>query len=102
LRWSLRTLKHRPPGWIVAIRLGKNNETVLDHILLPSTSLGKDWLWISEEGRAARKIERFETFEELAQSLVRRVNKATRSISAQLQRSKATRLGLKKRTTVAS
>jgi DNA invertase Pin-like site-specific DNA recombinase len=102
LRWSLRTLKHRPPGWVVAIRLGKNNETVLDHILLPSTSLGKDWLWISEEGRAARKIERFETFEELAQSLVRRVNKATRSISAQLQRSKATRLGLKKRTTVAS
>ena len=88
LRWSLRTLRHRPPGWIVAIRLGKNNETVLDYILLPSTSLGKDWLWISEEGRAAHKIERFETFDELARSLVRRVNNA-RSISTKLQRSKA-------------
>jgi DNA invertase Pin-like site-specific DNA recombinase len=101
-RWALRTLKHRPPGWIVAIRLGKNNETVLDYILLPSTSLGKDWLWISEEGRAARKIERFETFEELARSLVRRVNKATRSHFNQATTVESDRLGLKKRTTVAS
>jgi hypothetical protein len=90
LRWSLRTLKHRPPGWIVAIRLGKNNETVLDYILLPSTSLGKDWLWISEEGRAARKIERFETFEELARSLVRRVNTATRGALTKQGKSKVT------------
>jgi DNA invertase Pin-like site-specific DNA recombinase len=81
LRWSLRTLRHRPPGWFVAIRLGKNNETVLDYILLPSTSLGKDWLWISEEGRAALSIERFETFEELARSLVRRVSKAKHNTS---------------------
>lgn len=95
LRWSLRTLKHRPPGWFVAIRLGKNNEKILDYILLPSTSLGKDWLWISEEVRAARKIERFETFEELAGSLVQRVNKATRSISTKPQRSKALVSGLR-------
>lgn len=94
LRWSLRTLKHRPPGWFVAIRLGKNNEKILDYILLPSTSLGKNWLWISEEVRAARKIERFETFEELAGSLVKRVNKATRSISTKPQRSKALVSGL--------
>jgi hypothetical protein len=54
LRWSLETLKRQPPGWIVAIRLGENNQAVLDYILMPSASfLGKDWLWISEERRAA-------------------------------------------------
>jgi DNA invertase Pin-like site-specific DNA recombinase len=79
LRWSLETLKRQPPGWIVAIRLGQNNQAVLDYILMPSTYfLDKSWLWISEERRAALDIERFETFDELARSLVRRVNRATR------------------------
>jgi hypothetical protein len=60
------------------------------YILMPSTSfLGKDWLWISEDRRAAHKIERFETFEELARSLVRRVNKATRGATLNRRRSKA-------------
>jgi DNA invertase Pin-like site-specific DNA recombinase len=78
-RWALETLKRQPPGWIAAIRLAETNETVLDYILMPSTSfLGKNWLWISEEGRAAREIERFATFEELSRSLVRRVNRTTR------------------------
>jgi hypothetical protein len=75
--WAIRTRKRWPPGWIVAIRLGPNNQRILDHILLPSTSLGEHWSWISEAGRAARKIERFETFEELALSLVRRINGKT-------------------------
>lgn len=101
LRWMLRTLKHRPPGWFVAIRLGKNNETILDYILLPSSSLGKDWLWFSEESRVARKIERFETFDELTRSLVRRVNKTARGISTKLQQSKANSLRFKKPPTVA-
>ena len=91
LRWSLETLKRQPPGWIVAIRLGENNEAVLDHILMPSASfLGKNWLWISEDRRAALKIERFETFEELARSLVRRINKATRGVLTGRRRPKAT------------
>jgi hypothetical protein len=63
----------------VAIRLAENNQAVLNYLLMPSTSfLGRRWLWISEASRAARKIERFDTFEELARSLVLRVNKATR------------------------
>jgi DNA invertase Pin-like site-specific DNA recombinase len=82
LRWSLQTLKRQAPGWIAAIRLAENNQAVLDYILMPSTSfLGKNWLWISEDRRAALKIERFETFEELARSLVKRVSKATRHTS---------------------
>jgi DNA invertase Pin-like site-specific DNA recombinase len=81
LRWSLQTLKRQPLGWIAAIRLAENNQAVLDYILMPSASFfGKNWLWISEDRRAALKIERFETFEELARSLVRRVNRATRGV----------------------
>jgi DNA invertase Pin-like site-specific DNA recombinase len=89
LRWTLETLKRQPPGWIVATRLSENNQAVLDYILMPSTSfLGRNWLWISEQGRAAREIERFKTFEELARSLVRRVSKATRNTPIKRQRSK--------------
>jgi hypothetical protein len=88
VRWTLRRRVRQPPGWIVAIRLGENNESILDYILLPSTSLTAHWLWISEEGRPAHKIERFETLEELARSLVRRVCKAPRSTPTKRQRSK--------------
>ena len=88
VRWTLRRRKRQPPGWIVAIRLGENNESMLDYILLPSTSLACDWLWISEKSRAARKIERFETVEELARSLIRRVNTATRGALTKQRQSK--------------
>jgi hypothetical protein len=89
VRWTLRRRVRQPPGWIVAIRLGENNESILDYILLPSTSLTAHWLWISEEGRPAHKIERFETLEELARSLIKRVNKALRGALNKRRRSKA-------------
>jgi DNA invertase Pin-like site-specific DNA recombinase len=90
LRWSLETLKRQPPGWIVAIRLGQNNQAILDYILMPSVSfLGKGWLWISEERRAALDIECFETFGELARSLVRRINWATRDALTDRRRPRA-------------
>jgi len=89
VRWTLRRRVRWPAGWIVAIRLGNNNKSILDYILLPSPSFSGAWLWISEEGRPAHKIERFDTFEELTRSLVRRVNKATRSTPTKRQRSKA-------------
>jgi hypothetical protein len=91
VRWTLRRRVRQPIGWTVAIRLGENNEAILDHLLLPSPTFTGAWLWFSEEDCSAHKIERFETIERLARSLVRRVNKATRSTPAKRQRSQAMR-----------
>jgi hypothetical protein len=79
LRWTLRRRARWPKGWVVALRLGENSATVLDYVLLPSTSLSftGPFFWFSEKTRAAHKIERFETFGELSQSLIKRVCKAT-------------------------
>jgi Recombinase len=81
VRWTLRPRARWPAGWIVAIRLGNNNESILDYILLPSPSITGNWMWISEWSCSAHKVESFATFEELARSLVRRVNAATRAAS---------------------
>jgi len=89
LRWTLRRRVRQPMGWTVAVRLGENNETILDYVLLPSPSFTRAWLWFSEKDRPAHKIERFETFEELTRSLVRRVNEATHSTPTKRQRSGA-------------
>jgi DNA invertase Pin-like site-specific DNA recombinase len=89
VRWTLRRRVRQPVGWTVAIRLGEDNQAVLDYVLLPSPSYTRAWLWFSEESRPALKIERFETFEDLARSLVRRVSKALPSTPLNRQRSKA-------------
>ena len=89
VHWTLHRRSRWPAGWIVAIRLGTNNEAVQDYILLPSPSRAFRWLWISEDNPQTYKIEVFQTFEELARSLVRRVNKATRSTPTKRERSKA-------------
>jgi DNA invertase Pin-like site-specific DNA recombinase len=89
VRWTLRRRARQPVGWTVAIRLGENNGAILDHVLLPSPSFTRAWLWFSEDSRPAYKIERFETFEDLARSLVRRVIKVPRSTPTKRQRSKA-------------
>src|ERR1700757_3473150 len=36
VRWTLCRRARWPAGWIVAIKSGKNNESILDYILLPS------------------------------------------------------------------
>ena len=92
VRWTLRCRVGWPPGWIVAIRLGTNNEAIKDYLLLPSPSCGACWLWLSEANLKTHKIETFQTFEELARSLIHRTNRSTPSITqAKRQRSKAVR-----------
>ena len=93
LRWAVRRRVRQPMGWTAAVRLGENNKAILDYVLLPSPSVPGGWLWFGEKGHPVHKIERFKTFEELTRSLVRRVNKATRSTPAKRQRSKAIVLG---------
>jgi hypothetical protein len=81
-RWSLRRRLNSPEGWVVAIRLGKHNKDVLDYVLLPSTSFFGVWLRFSEKQRRALNIERFDSFEGLARSLVRRVSRLRKSTTA--------------------
>jgi DNA invertase Pin-like site-specific DNA recombinase len=81
LRWTLMRRVRWPKGWVVALRLGENNETILDYLLLPSASVAfvGRLFWFSEDTRAAYRIERFETFGGLSRSLVKRVCKVTRN-----------------------
>jgi DNA invertase Pin-like site-specific DNA recombinase len=80
LRWTLRCRVRWPKGWVIVLRLGENNETILDYLLMPSASLSLNvpLCWFSEDTRAAHRIERFETFRELSRSLIKRVCKETR------------------------
>ena len=90
-QWLLNCKMGAPAGWIVALRLKENNRKILDHLLLPSTSMKGTWLRFMDKTRERRKIERFETFKDLAQSLVRRVNRAKRGASNNPSRAKASR-----------
>ena len=93
LRWTVRRRVRQPMGWTVATRLGENNKVILDYVLLPSPPVAGGCLWFTEDGHPVHKVERFETFEALTRSLVRRVNKATRSTPAKRQKSKPIVLG---------
>jgi hypothetical protein len=73
--WLLRCKIGAPPGWIVALRLREENRTVLDHILLRSSFMKGTWLRFMDKTRERRKIESYETFEELARSLVCRLKR---------------------------
>lgn len=73
MRWTLGRRVQWPKGWIVALRLGQRNEAVLDYLLMPSTLFSGRPFWFSERTLTRHGIERFETFAELSQSLVKRV-----------------------------
>ena len=90
LRWTLRRRVRWPKGWVVALRLGENNDSILDYVLLPSVSISFSgpFFWFSEDTRAEHGIERFKTFEELSRSLIKRICKVVRSTKTE-PRSKA-------------
>jgi len=90
LRWTLRRRVRWPKGWVVALRLGENNDSILDYVLLPSVSLSFSgpFFWFSEDTRAEHGIDRFKTFEELSRSLIKRICKVVRSTKTE-PRSKA-------------
>ncbi|MGY4170952.1 recombinase family protein [Bradyrhizobium sp. USDA 4529] len=81
VHWMMRNRVRRLDGWVVILRLGENNQATLDYLLLPSASLlfNGPWFRVSEVSRAAHNIERFDTFEELSRSLVKRLCKTTRA-----------------------
>jgi hypothetical protein len=84
VRWPLVRRVRPTEGWVVAMRLVEGNTSVLDHILVPATSFTCRLLWLSEHNLKRHKVVVFQTFDELARSLVRRVS-AKSKVAARLK-----------------
>jgi hypothetical protein len=67
-RWSMQR-RGLVAGWIVAIRLGDNNTSILDYLLAPAACTDRDAIRFSEKDRARLGMTRFETSEALVRSL---------------------------------
>ncbi|MCL8489521.1 hypothetical protein M9Q32_37405, partial [Bradyrhizobium denitrificans] len=80
-RWTIMRRSRSQQGWVVAMRLGEDNQRIRDYLLVPSSSIVSNGrlFWVSENPRKAMKIERFDTFQELSRSLLYRVRKTLRS-----------------------
>lgn len=90
--WAIRRKLHSPHGWIIALRLSEHNKSLLDYVLLPTSDRTGLLIRFSETARAARRIERFSSFETLARSLIRRVIAAkSRAAPARQERPKRPR-----------
>jgi DNA invertase Pin-like site-specific DNA recombinase len=76
-RWSMQR-RGLVAGWIVAIRLGDNNTSILDYLLVPAACTDRDAIRFSEKDRARLGMTRFETSEALVRSLSLRLTKQGR------------------------
>jgi hypothetical protein len=71
--WSIERRARLFPGWIVATRLGERNKALLDYLLLPTAIVTRATVRFSENVRARRGIDCFETFPTLVRSLIPRL-----------------------------
>jgi hypothetical protein len=76
-RWMIQR-RRLPDGWIVAIRLGRHNNSILDYLLVPTIDTDKDTIRFTEKNCGPLGIDRFETSEGLARSISRRVTRPSR------------------------
>lgn len=74
VRWPLVRRVRPIEGWVVAPRLVEGNASVLDYVLVPAPSFTYRLLWLSEYNLRRHNVVVFQTFDELARSLVRRVS----------------------------
>jgi hypothetical protein len=86
--WSIGQRNRFPAGWIVAIRLAEKNTGVLDYVLLLTTNIAGPLFRFSEKSRTSRGIERFEQFDALLRSLIRRVTTTRHASPTKTQRLK--------------
>jgi DNA invertase Pin-like site-specific DNA recombinase len=77
--WSIHHRDRRPRGWIVAVRLAERNAALQDYLLLPSPATVRPLIRFSETARCSYGVDRFENFDGLARSLVRRLAKKSRA-----------------------
>jgi DNA invertase Pin-like site-specific DNA recombinase len=76
-RWVIQRGR-LPDGWIVAVRLGDRNKSILDYLLLPTTGTDRNTIRFSEKDRARLRIDLFETSDALVRSVSRRVTRPSR------------------------
>jgi DNA invertase Pin-like site-specific DNA recombinase len=88
-RWGLWCRGRLAASWTVAVRLSENNREILDYLLLRTEKCEACYLKFSEKARNDHRIERFETFEALALSLILRVVGMRPSVSPDRQPSNA-------------
>jgi hypothetical protein len=89
--WSIHHRDRRPAGWVVAIRLTERNAGLLDYLLLPTPGTVRPSIRFSETARGSYGIDRFENFDALARSLIRRVTKKNRVFASRSARSRKPR-----------
>ena len=80
-RWVIQR-RRLPTGWIVAIRLGDQNKSVLDYLLVPTTTTDRNMIRFVEKNRPRLGIDRFESAGALIRSLSRRLTKPSRASSS--------------------
>jgi len=76
-RWIIQR-RRLHDGWIVVIRLGERNQSILDYLLVPTTGTDRDVIRFSEKDRARLGIVRFETSDALVRSVSGRVARSSR------------------------
>jgi DNA invertase Pin-like site-specific DNA recombinase len=76
-RWVIQRGR-LPDGWIVALRLGDRNKSILDYLLMPTTGTDRNTIRFSEKDRVRLGIDLFETSDALVRSVSRRVTRLSR------------------------
>lgn len=86
--WSINFRAHLVPGWVVSIRLNEQNTGPLDYLLISTDRVRGRQVRFSEPARLNHGIERFESFDRLAGTLVRRLANISSSPPANRRQSK--------------
>jgi DNA invertase Pin-like site-specific DNA recombinase len=76
-RWMIQRGR-LPDGWIVTLRLGDRNKSILDYLLMPTTGTDRNTIRFSEKDRVRLGIDLFETSDALVRSVSRRVTRLSR------------------------
>jgi hypothetical protein len=84
-RWMIQR-RRLSDGWIVVIRLGENNESILDYLLVPAVGTDRDTIRFSEKDLCRLGMDRFETSAALVRSVSRRVTRPSRASLAKAAR----------------
>lgn len=78
-RWSIQR-RGLVDGWIVVIRLGDANKSILDYLLVPATCTDRIAIRFSENDRARLGMIRFKTADALVRSVSQRLTKSERAL----------------------
>jgi hypothetical protein len=67
-----------PDGWIVVMRLGDPNKSILDYLLVPTTGTDRNIIRFVDKNRSRLGIDRFESADSLIRSVSRRTTRLGR------------------------